>query len=509
MSDTKREIAADLLSGAEQLKPFYSFPLSELDFSVVMEGKSHENIDRETLMATLLDQHQGLPDSTKTLENIRALADVNTFTVTTGHQLVLFGGPMFTLYKIATAIRMAEELQQLFPEKKIVPVFWMATEDHDFEEANHFHPNYCDTITWQRDWKGAVGRIPLGTTLGTLIPKGYGSWEKYFQKGMTYADAYRRFIHAIFGDKGLIILDADRAELKKGFLPVMQAEVKKQSAFHLVNQTTASLEEQGYKAQIHPREINLFYLAENSRERLEQTPGGFQTVDGVHKWNQDDLLLEMETTPDRFSPNVALRPLYQEMILPNLAYTGGWGELSYWMQLKGVFDAYNVQFPALIPRFTATLLTRAQDAKARQMGFQPSDFNMELPRLFDQYLPQVWDESPFRKHEFEIEEKYNELESYLEELDPTLAKSLAADRVRTHKRLERMYTKIKKSIRNKHSRLFNEIRDLKTAIQPTGQVQERVLHFSAFPVALPELLEIIYDNCQPFTSFDKKWIVLP
>lgn len=484
-------------------------PLAHLDFGSQIQQKSTQSIPRSVLVEVLQEQYQNLSGLDVVNSQIQALGDSRTFTVTTGHQLVLHGGPLFTLYKIATTIRMAEELKEQFPEYRFIPLFWMATEDHDFAEANHFFPNYCEQITWDKNWEGAVGHAPIDQAFFATLPQGSDHWREFYTEGQPYAAGFRAFVHSLFGEKGLVILDADHPRLKAQFIKVLRSEVEAPKAYSAVSQTNAMLEDEGYKVQVFPREINLFYLTEGRRERLEAIGEKFQTVSGQYQWSRDEILQEMEEYPARFSPNVVLRPLYQEMILPNLAYTGGWGELSYWMQLKHMFDGFDVPFPALIPRFTAVLFTREQAQQIANFGLVPQDFGLDLARLYDRYMPQVWDEAEFRNQEASILRQYTDMENYLGQLDPTLAKSFAADQARARKRLDRMHTKIKKSIRNKHARKFNALRDLKAEIQPTGKVQERVLHFSAFPTPIISLLEVIYQHCQPFSQFNRQWIQLP
>lgn len=509
MSERKRDIATDYLNGAAELRPFYGQALAELDWGKAIATKSAQPINRKVLVESLLEQYKGIDPNRAVIANIEALASPNTFTVTTGHQLVLHGGPMFTLYKIATTIRMAEELATQFPDFRFVPVFWMATEDHDFAEANHYFPTWCEKIEWKTEWAGAVGRAQIDGAFFSTIPPSFPEFAAFYPEGAPYAQGYRAFIHHIFGDKGLVVLDADLPALKREFLPVMREEILKQSAFQAVSAANERLEMAGYNVQVHPREVNLFYLTESTRERIAYHADSFSVVDGEKTWQPAEILDEMETHPERFSPNVVLRPLFQEMILPNLAYTGGWGELSYWMQLKGVFEGNQTPFPVLIPRFTAVLYTSDQAARIQTWGLNPQDMALEMPKLYDKVLPKFWSEGPFRALEQKLLGEYDGMAQLLAEMDPTLAKSFAADQARARKRLDRMHGKIKKSVRNKHGKAFRDLEELKAEIQPTGQVQERILHFSAFDIPLSQLLELIYDHCQPFTRFERQWIQLP
>lgn len=508
MTQIKRNIPEDYLSGAETLREFYQFSIQNPDLKALIEGKAKENQDRDTLVSVLLEQHKDLPNNELTQRHIELLRQPNTFTLTTGHQLVLGGGPMFMLYKIATAIRMAESLRERFPDYNFVPVFWMATEDHDWDEANHYYTDYCDPIRYSPDYEGAVGRHILTPEIQEVLPETH-PYRLAFEPGMKYADAYRRFAHQLFGDKGLIILDADHAALKRLFIPQMEQDLFSHSPQNLIQQTNSALESKGYKTQVFPREINLFYLGDGFRDRIVELENGFGCAEHEKSWTKEELKTELHANPEKFSPNVALRPLYQEVILPNLAYTGGWGELSYWLQFKGLFDHFGVQFPLLMPRFTAGILTKAQSEKAAAFHFAPQDFDLHLHRLYEKYIPHIWDEGPFEAQRVQIETAMAGLQKMLAEMDPTLGKSWAGEIAKLAKRLDRIKKKVHKSLRNKHSRVFREIKELKTEVQPSGSVQERVLNFTTFDIEPAALLNLIYQHCHPFEPYQKKWILLP
>ncbi|MEL6131957.1 MAG: bacillithiol biosynthesis cysteine-adding enzyme BshC [Bacteroidota bacterium] len=458
-----RDIKTDYLQGADSLRPFYQYPLQDTPFAQVIQDKAFPPHRREALYQALQEQYEGYTLSPKLKSNLDKLRDMQTYTLTTGHQLGLMGGPLFTVYKVMSTIWLAEHLQEVYPDKHFVPVFWIHTEDHDFEEINHYYTAFGQKHTYPGKFSSATGMHILEDTIRPLIP---AHWPQELQDcwapGQTLAQAYRRFYHALMNQYGLVILDASHPLLKAQFTEVLKGEVESAQAFHQVNQTSEHLAAAGYKRQIHPREINLFYLDSEGRNRIDIEGDQYVALDRTLRWSRAELLQLMEAQPEKFSPNVSLRPLYQEMILPNLAYFGGWGELSYWLQLKGIFATFGENFPAVLPRFSATIWTQEMTQQWQALGFHPSDIRRPLHRLYDAYMPQVWKDDTFRALEEEIYEKLEAMRQYIEsDISPTLAKSAAALRVKSGKYLSRMHHKAYKVKRNRFPQAFQQIEDIK------------------------------------------------
>ncbi|RMG58790.1 MAG: bacillithiol biosynthesis BshC [Bacteroidetes bacterium] len=218
----------------------------------------------------------------------------------------------------------------------------------------------------------------------------------------------------------------------------------------------------------------------------------------------------VEAHPERFSPNVSLRPLYQEMILPNLAYFGGWGELSYWLQLKGVFDHFGVAFPAVLPRFSATLFRPEQARAWTEMGFELPELQQPLHALYRTYMPQVWDDTEFKALESELLAQVARLEAYIaEQLSPTLARSAKALEVKNARYLSNLHKKAQRVVRHQQPAAFRQIEALKQAIQPDGTVQERVL---SLPALAPDydpadLIAELYPQVDPL-DFAHRYLIL-
>ncbi|RMG70643.1 MAG: bacillithiol biosynthesis BshC, partial [Bacteroidetes bacterium] len=281
-----RSLRADYLSGAEPLRPFYQYPLQNPDFGAVVARKAQDAIDRSLLQQVIREQYAGLTLPPALEANLDALAEPSTYTVTTGHQLVLFGGPLFTTYKILSTIRLAEQISREQTGVRVVPVFWIHTEDHDFEEINHYFTAYNRRHTYGGTFVTQVGTHVLEACIKEVCPQGLPeALQEAYRPGRTMAEAFRDFMHRLFGEYGLVILDASDARLKARFGEVVQAELAAPVTEQAVNDTSAALAAAGYSLQISPREINLFYLDEKGRDRLRRQGDGFGVVGRDLHWS--------------------------------------------------------------------------------------------------------------------------------------------------------------------------------------------------------------------------------
>ena len=345
-------LICDYLDQKSNLKQFYNRFSSLEDFKAQINEKklSYKKESRTVLVSSLKKQYENIETSELTNNNLEFLKSDNTYTITTGHQLNLFTGPLYFLYKIISAINLSNALKAKYPENNFVPVYWMATEDHDFDEINYFNFK-GKKFQWNREAGGAVGELStegldaifkmfsqdLGVSKNAAALKDI--FEKAYLNHNNLADATRFLANELFKDYGLVIMDANDKALKHLFIPYVKEELLNQTSFKTVSVTNSKLSNisEHYKIQVNPREINLFYLKDNLRERIVFEDDDYKVLNTniiFSKFEIQKMILEY---PERFSPNVIMRPLYQEVILPNLCYIGGGGELAYWMQLKDYF----------------------------------------------------------------------------------------------------------------------------------------------------------------------------
>nr|WP_254244924.1 bacillithiol biosynthesis cysteine-adding enzyme BshC [Hymenobacter sp. BRD67] len=380
-------LLTDYLAHTPALAPFYHrFPeLAAFQAQIEEKQAAYSPEARQRLVADLRTQYAELGGEVlpAVAANLALLAHNTTFTITTGHQLNLFTGPLYFIYKIISAIKLSQELKSAYPLYDFVPVYWLATEDHDFAEINHFQL-FGKTYSWAgpagaASLGGPVGRLPLTgfeeELLSQLPPEVPAAFREAYENANTLSAATRRLATSLFADYGLVCIDADRPALKQALRPVLRQEIQQQVSNQAVQATNARLTTAGYKPQVYSRPLNLFFLTdEGKRERLEPdaAPGADctqVTVRGTARCHsQAELLALAESEPERFSPNVVLRPVYQELLLPNLAYIGGGAEVAYWFQLKDVFAAFGVPYPIVLPRNSAMYLSRANAGKLAKLG---------------------------------------------------------------------------------------------------------------------------------------------
>jgi bacillithiol synthase len=484
------------LAGDSSLKSFYGQEPKLASFAEQINlKKSFSQSDRQVLVEVLKDQYQAIGE----VSNIATLANEKTFTVTTGHQLNLFTGPLYVIYKLVSTINLARKLQETYPEFHFVPVYWMATEDHDWDEINHFHW-YGKKYQWDTDQKGAVGRFTLEGMRGFLsqLPDSVEVFEKAYTEGKTLAQAVQMYIHSLFGADGLLCLDADDARLKQVFVPVMEADLFGHKHQALVEEKNTLLETLGYKAQIHAREINLFYMTDGLRERIEKKGEAYHVVNQSHTWHEEALRDEILNHPERFSPNVVLRPLYQECILPNLAYLGGPAEVVYWLQLKGIFDAHSVPFPILLPRNFGLVITAAQQARIEKLGIVSSDLFADEFTMRQKFVAQ---HSP---HTLDLVAERARLSPIFEDMiqkaravDVTLEASAKAEQHRWEQGLSKLEKKIKKAEERNQSIGVQQLLGLRAALFPEGHWQERHENFLSFYLSHPSFIVDLKANFDP------------
>lgn len=382
-------LVKDYLRGNDKLTPFYTYTPNITGLQKAMENRRFTEAQRHLLVNVLTEQAQPLGKIHQAVkENITALSLADTYTVTTGHQICLLTGPLYFIFKIASAIKLAQQLQAQFPDKKFVPVYWAATEDHDFEEIQSVFIN-GKKYTWTppEPVGGATGKISthgLDTFFSELESAegeklSYNKVYQVFKKAWTgqpnLSAAVRRAVYDLFGHLGIVCIDADDARLKASCTDWLRKELTEQFSFHAVKETTARLQDAGYKPQIEPREVNLFLLGDGTRERIVKHEGSpsFTLSPSIEIIDEEALLSELQQHPEKFSPNVVLRPLYQEAILPNLAYIGGPAEIAYWLQLKGVFTATDIDFPVLIPRDGFLFAAEKDVNRMLELGFSLDD----------------------------------------------------------------------------------------------------------------------------------------
>lgn len=486
------KLIVDYLDQKAELQSLYNrFPKVE-NFEGQIEEKSAnfplEN--RKILVSALEKQYESFEISETTSQNIQLLNLSNTYTITTGHQLNLFTGPLYFLYKIVSTINLCKALKHKYPTQNFVPVYWMATEDHDFEEINYFNFK-GKKIRWNRESNGPVGRLntsgleevfehfshDLGSSENAKYLKEL--FEKSYFEHQNLADATRFLANELFKSEGLVIIDGDDTTLKKLFIPYAKNELLHQTSFKKVSDTIAQLKE--YTIQVNPREINLFYIQNELRERIIFENGNYKINNTLLSFSEREILAELEKNPENFSPNVILRPLYQEVILPNLCYIGGGGEIAYWLELKSNFEENNITFPMLLLRNSVVLSTKKQMDKANKLDLIWQELFLNQDALVNLKVQKYSEFTvDFTTQKEVITKQFAALYKIAESTDKSFIGAVKAQEAKQLKGLNNLEKRLLKAEKRVHSETLNRIVSLQNELFPNNSLQERSVNFSEY-----------------------------
>ena len=504
------KLIQDYLDQKSELKPLYNhFPtLENFQKQIAEKTANFDNNNRIPLVETLKKQYQNIEVSNSTKQNIELLALENTFTITTGHQLNLFSGPLYFLYKIISTINLTKELKAKYPSHNFVPIYWMATEDHDFEEINYFNFK-GKKFRWNKESNGPVGRLSteglaeffeiyaleLGSSTNANVLKKL--FADAYLKHDNLADATRFLANSLFADYGLVILDADDAHLKRAFIPYVKEELEKQTSYKAVQKTIEQLA--AYTVQVNPREINLFYIEDHLRERIIFENDKYFVNNTKISFSKEEIFKLLESNPEKFSPNVIMRPLYQEIILPNLCYIGGGGEIAYWLELKSFFDAVKITFPMLLVRNSVLLTTEKQVKKADQLNLSWKDLFTKQENLVNTITHKIStfpiDLTPQKDI---LKTQFQYLYELADQTDKSFSGAVKAQEIKQTKGLENLEKRLLKAQKRKLHNQLQRVIDLQCELFPNNSLQERQTNFSEFYLEKgEELVPLLLENLKP------------
>lgn len=467
-----------------------TFSFDHFAHQIHLKQNAFDIKQRNIISDELSRQLSGLQLSSKQNENIQSLRSSNTFTITTGHQLNLFSGPVFFVYKILQTIKTCSHLKENFPDFNFVPVYWMASEDHDFAEINHFKTENS-YYEFNEKSGGAVGRIKItdisfisefekefkdsifGTELILMLKEAY-------KTGSTLTEAIRILVNRLFSEFGLLILDGDSRELKNQVKDIFKDELVDFSLQKASAEKVGLLTEKYGKVQVNPREINLFYLSE-TRDRIDFDGGKYTIVDTDKKFTQEEILNELENFPERFSPNALMRPVYQEKVLPNLAYIGGNAEIMYWLELKDYFTELDIPFPILIPRNSMLFVKEKTLGKIEKLDLKIEDFFQNFTQIINaKILNNNKILESLDEKENLIISNFSELKSLAETTEKSFGNMVNAEEVRQLKSFRRMKKRLLHAEKIKQNELLERLETLFLNIHPAKTWQERIYNFSVF-----------------------------
>ena len=480
----------DYLEGKGTALDFVQYAPNLEGYRSAIEGRKKHPINRALLFEVLTKQYSNLPQEKAVNNQIALLKKETTFVVTTAHQPNLFTGPLYFFYKIIHAIQLAASLKATFPDYDFVPVYYMGSEDADLEEVGAFNLDH-KKCQWVTNQTGAIGRMQVDDALllllkqlesyWSILPQGQKALEilkEAYQKGKTISEATLSFVHAFFGSKGLLVLQPDDAALKAAFIPVMEKELLSRFSHQAIQPTIAALSK-AYHVQSEGRSINLFYLKESIRGRIEKQGEQYIVVDTAIQFTEAEIIAELNQYPERFSPNVILRGVYQETILPGVVFVGGGGELAYWMELKNVFQAVGVHYPLLQLRNSFLLMRQKQAEQWTAMQFEEQDLFKPIHDLEIAFVKKhASDALDLQDQMSHLTTLYTTIKNEVVKVDPTLGAHAENLAQQAKAKLHTLEKKMLRAERRKQAVDIQRIHRIKKELFPQDNLQEREAHFS-------------------------------
>lgn len=480
----------DYIEGKGTALDFVQYAPNFEGYRAAIEGRKKHPINRSLLFEVLTKQYANLKQEKAVNHHIDVLNKDNTFVVTTAHQPNLFSGPLYFFYKIIHAIQLAASLKAAFPECNFVPVYYMGSEDADLEEVGSFNID-LKNCQWATKQTGAIGRMQVDDALlrllhqlesyWTILPQGKKALEilkEAYQKGKTISEATLSFVHAFFGSKGLLVLQPDDAALKNAFIPVMEKELLTGFSHEAIQPTITALSKD-YHVQSEGRSINLFYLKDHLRARIEKQGEQYIVVDTDLQFTEAEIIAELNQYPERFSPNVILRGVFQETILPGVVFVGGGGELAYWLELKNVFQAVGVHYPLLQLRNSFLLMSHKQASQWIAMQFEQQDLFKPILELEIAYVKKHADSKLDLQDQLDkMTNLYAAIKKEVGHVDPTLVTHAENLAHQAKAKLAELEKKMVRAERRKQVAAIQRIHRIKNELFPLANLQERVEHFS-------------------------------
>lgn len=485
-------LVTDYLAQAATLRPFYTHLPNMEGIEAAIRVREQFATPRNILVDSLREQYKTVDTDKAVADNIEALTSTKTFTVVTAHQPNIFTGPLYFVYKILHAIQLAKQLSEQMPAYRFVPVYYMGSEDADLDELGQISVD-GNKLSWATKQTGAVGRMIVDKELIQLLqaiegqtgvwPFGKELSEVFRQAytiGRTIQEATLQLVNTLFGRFGLVVLIPDQHHLKATFAAVVEKELKEGFSHRAVSGTISSLEKH-YKVQTGGREINLFYLINDRRERIEKD-GDDYVVNALDlRFTTTAILEELKTYPERFSPNVILRGAFQETILPNIAFIGGGGELAYWMELKQVFVEIQVPFPVLVLRNSFLIMTAEQERRMKQLELNYHSLFTKAELLLEQLVKRKTSSQLEVKEELvQLTALYETMKQKAGAIDRTLTAHVDALLTKASKQLTGLEKKMLRAEKRKFEAEERQILSLKEQLFPNDSLQERVDNLSGW-----------------------------
>lgn len=467
-------------------------------------------------------QYLNLNPSQITQENIKKLSDKKTLAIVTGQQLGILGGPLYTFYKIITAIKLSQFLSERYNDYNFVPVFWLEADDHDFNEVRNVkvidQSNDLQTIGYKEEieedeLRQSVGTIDLDSSINDFFEKlnsvllqtdfktaNIDKLKNIYKEGRSFKDAFRDIIFNYFDEQGLVIFDPQDTEVKKILKPVFKKEITDFRAHtEKLVLVSATLEEL-YHAQVKVKPVNLFLLVDGGRYSIEPVENEYRLKRKRKSFTQDQLLELLENEPERFSPNVLLRPICQDYLFPTAFYVGGPSEISYFAQIKPLYELYNIPQPVIYPRSSATILEKSISNSLEKYSVLVNDIFIDVENVKKKIINSIEESSVDEMFEGiteQIDASFDQLKEKLIDLDKTIADSSNRYRDKILNNLNDLKSKAEKAQQKKYEVTLRQIDRAAVHLFPNSNLQEREINYIYFSNKYgEEVLKQIFEQLQ-------------
>ena len=454
--------------------------------------------DRDTLADVLLEQNALWGTGEAARANIELLRRPDSVVTITGQQVGLFSGPLYTILKTITTLQTAD-LLAAETGRAVVPVFWLGSEDHDFEEmasAHFLRRNQLETLTYPRPpaGVGAVGRLRLDETIDEMVdrvdailppsdfkPVLMGHVRNAYRSGRTFGEAFALLMAALFEGTGLVLVDASDARLKQLAAPLFSREIQDPQPLSAGIRATSARLVDAYHEQVQARPANLFLLDEAARRAVDAVDGEdarFELRDGSQTWSKDELVALLQQDPARFSPNVVLRPLMQDLLFPTAMYIAGPGEVAYFAQYRSAYEWAGLPMPIIYPRASATLVESKVGKVLEKLDLAVNDFEDDVDRLFQRVVLSAMEvdvDELFKDASTHLHEAVNVLKPAVQKVDPTLVKSAEALRSAMMSSLMDFKSRVVRAEKRSHDEVYDQLVKADVNLFPAGKLQERMI----------------------------------
>jgi bacillithiol synthase len=487
----------DYLAGRERSHPFFGSVGFDLAAIAAAAERSAAHERPMAAVAGALARQQEARGAGRAAERARALAEPGAAAIVTGQQAGLFGGPLFVLWKALAVVRVARHLEVL-RGRPVVPVFWVASEDHDFAEIRS--TSVIDGSGAIRTLRYAPRHEPAGQPawairlddtvaavleeLAQALPPALGRDEalalvaECYRPGVALSEAFARLVSRLLPE--LVVLEPGDPALKPFVLPVLARELREGSpTSRLALEAGRALLAAGYHQQVPVRAgfLNLFAVVEGQRRALAFSNGVVEVRGTRERWPVEEALRRLESNPRAWSPGALLRPLVQDALLPTAAYVGGPAEIAYHAQIGPSYAHFAIPRPVLLPRPSLTLVEPSQartlDAERLALGDLVGDPEVLVSRWAREAYPDV--EAAFARTREAIEREMTAVEEALAALDPTLRGAAAAARGRALHPVAGLHEKALRALKKRDQGRAERLRRTRDALVPGGALQERGL----------------------------------